>query len=433
MIAVSLFSCGGVSDLALKKIGFNVITASELILERAEVYKYNFPETNMIVGDIWEKKNKIVEDSLNYSSHIDLVIATPPCQGMSKSGKSSRVKEGRTIVSSDPRNLLIIPTMYCVEKISPDVFILENVPEIEHTYIVDPKDNSIISIMEYVCKALGSSYHVSKQVIDFANYGVPQRRQRYLAIFTKKMELINRLKEKGSLFPRETHSKTNENGKKRWLTVRDCIGSFPKLDAKNKELAKNNHLNLHEVPVLKGSKYLWVSNTPEGKSAFDNQCINHSCLYQGNDVFPFNKKSTDQSKIYCSKCGSLLPRPIVKENNKYRLMKGFETAYSRMDWDKPAPTITTLFSYVCSNRKIHPDQNRALSMYEAIHLQTISDFPFFFQRADKLKLRNTGIRDMIGESIPPRGLLSILEHVFNDDQNISANPTQKNEGQLSLF
>jgi len=114
-------------------------------------------------------------------------------------------------------------------------------------------------------------------------------------------------------------------------------------------------------------------------------------------------------------------------------MKGFETAYSRMDWDKPAPTITTLFSYVCSNRKIHPDQNRALSMYEAIHLQTISDFPFFFQRADKLKLRNTGIRDMIGESIPPRGLLSILEHVFNDDQNISANPTQKNEGQLSLF
>lgn len=58
MKAISLFACGGIGDLGLRHAGFDVIVANELIDERAQVFKHNYPETHMIIGDIWEKKTR---------------------------------------------------------------------------------------------------------------------------------------------------------------------------------------------------------------------------------------------------------------------------------------------------------------------------------------------------------------------------------------
>ena len=49
-------------------------------------------------------------------------------------------------------------------------------------------------------------------------------------------------------------------------------------------------------------------------------------------------------------------------------------------------------------------------MYEAFHIHTISDFPYIWERADGQKLSDSTIRDIIGESIPPRGLFVIFNH-----------------------
>ncbi len=81
--AVSLFSCIGVGEYYLKDIGIDVVLANEIEPKRCDTYSYFHPSTKMVCGDITDKKVKqqILKESLGLN--IDLVIATPPCQGMS--------------------------------------------------------------------------------------------------------------------------------------------------------------------------------------------------------------------------------------------------------------------------------------------------------------------------------------------------------------
>ena len=64
MKAISLFACGGIGDLGLQHAGFEVLVANELLEERAEVFKFNYPNTRMIVGDIEDKQQEIVASTI---------------------------------------------------------------------------------------------------------------------------------------------------------------------------------------------------------------------------------------------------------------------------------------------------------------------------------------------------------------------------------
>ena len=77
-----------------------------------------------------------------------------------------------------------------------------------------------------------------------------------------------------------------------------------------------------------------------------------------------------------------------------------------MRWDEPAPTLTRNFPFEASDNKLHPDQNRPLSIYEATVLQTIADYDFSFE-IDGRPVNRKIIADVIGESVPPR-LIDIL-------------------------
>lgn len=432
MNAISLFACGGIGDLSLRHAGFEVVVANELIEERAEVFKFNYPNTQMIIGDIWQKQQEIIEtvkEKLG-KNNLDLVFATPPCQGMSKNGRGKLLNAVRQGLKPkiDERNLLIIPTLNIFLAIGAHTLVLENVPEMENTYIPNPYDNGeMIGILDFIKQSLGSDFSSSIRVIEFADYGVPQCRQRLLSIFTKHPKLKKHLQITGSLFPEKTHSKTGKPLLP-WQTVRDAIAHLPILDAGCAETAKHKFIPYHYVPLLDEEKYFWVKNTPKEKSAFDNQCVNPACLFDKNpthgatvDEQGVNRYNTE-TPLYCVKCGQLLPRPWVKENEQYRIMKGYTSAYKRMGWDSPASTLTRNLSYACSDNKVHPEQNRVLSLYEAMILHTITAYEFYWQRADGKKVSDKLIRELIGESIPPVGLEKIFLHLAKILQNVELSP-----------
>ena len=255
-------------------------------------------------------------------------------------------------------------------------------------------------------------------MIDVADYGVPQHRKRLLTVLGKGPKAKEYFENNGSLMPAPTHSETATLVTDSWVTVRDAIGSLPALRAEKGKNVDKQFNPLHKVPLLDDKKLFWVDNTPEGQTAFNNQCV--ECGYQGNkthgashDEDGINKAHTD-TPLYCEKCGALLPRPWVedKKTGEKRLMKGYTSAYKRMYWDEPASTLTQNFQYACSDNKLHPEQTRVLSLYEGLVIQSIAEYDFNFVVGGK-QVSDGIIRDTIGESVPPRVIDLICRNILS--------------------
>ena len=410
--AISLFCSSGIGDLALRRVGIDVLVANELVRERSDLFKNNFPTTHLIEGSIWEKRNEIINKTVELlkGSTLDFALVTPPCQGMSKNGRGKLLAEIRAGRRSkvDDRNMLIIPSLEIIKKLQPTTVVFENVPEMINTVI--PFEDNLIGIVELIKLEL-SDWLVEAQIVEFADYGIPQKRQRLITVATKDERLLNSFNTEGTLFPKATHSANGCLFTEKWKTVRDVISDFEPLDALNKPKSEVNQL--HYVPKLDKTKYFWVSNTPQGKSAFDNQCIECGCKKNPTHSARKNHEGVNRASIetpiHCLSCGKLLPRPVVTKNGQTRLMKGFTSAYKRMAWDSPASAITRNFPYACSDNKLHPEQNRTLSVLEALALHSIDPNEYKFEYINGKKAGSVAIRDTLGESVPPK----FLEILFN--------------------
>lgn len=161
-------------------------------------------------------------------------------------------------------------------------------------------------------------------------------------------------------------------------------------------------------------------------------------MYQGNPIHGCkrNNEGINQSKkdtpIYCVKCGSLLPRPSVEKDGSIRLMNGFTSAYKRMSWDEPASTLTQNFQYACSDNKLHPSQNRVLSLQEGLIIQTISNYEYSFEINGRL-VKEGLIRDTIGESVPPLIIDKICAHIGDIEEGNVKIQVKKSKRNVTLF
>jgi DNA (cytosine-5)-methyltransferase 1 len=418
MLGVSLFSSVGISDLALQANGISVIVANELLPKRSAVFRRNFPDVFHINGDIVDNSEAIVSATLARlkGKKLDFLIATPPCQGMSPNGMGkllSEIKAGRR-TQFDPRNQLIIPTLAICDNLQPETIIFENVANMQNT-LISSHSGEPINIMHYIQKSLGQQYTVAFKVVEFADYGVPQRRQRLITICTKNKNLIRYLNHHGCFLPPPTHSKEGDLRPK-WRSVRQAIAHLPPLDACSDVLAQSS-IPFHNVPVLEDKKYYWVSHTPPEKGAFDNQCV--QCGYTGNPTHSSQKdrhgvnKASRKTPLYCLRCSALLPRPWVYRQGSYSLMSGFTSAYKRMAWDLPASTLTSNLQYACSDHKLHPEQHRVLSLYEAFIIHTLDKYTFHWEGESGNPVAKTLIAEAIGESVPPYGLDVIVKHLVS--------------------
>lgn len=419
LTAISLFTSGGIGDLALRDAGFEILVSNEKLADRHAVFHYNFPSTQAITGDVWKSLDLLERTTLEQlrGDELTLFYATPPCQGMSKNGRGkliSGIRAGRK-PPMDERNRLIIPTMELAKRLSPQILVFENVPEMAETIIVTEAGEAV-NILDYIRQQLGPEYDGHAEVVEFADYGVPQCRQRLITVFSRSPELIQWLHDFGSFMPPRTHSEKGRGSTKPWVTVRQTIDGLPPLDAATAEQACSN-VPYHRVPLLDEMKYWWVKNTAPERSAFDNQC--DSCGYDRNPTHAARRdenginRASRETPLHCVKCGAMLPRPSVQKDGKFILMKGYTSAYKRMSFDKPASALTRNLSYACSDNKLHPDQHRVLSLFEAFRIHTVDQFPYQWKRKDGRRVSDKTIREIIGESIPPAGFKVIVKHLFD--------------------
>ena len=450
--AHSFFSGGGFGDLGVE-FGCNlpVLTACELLQDRADLIRHNFPQSHVFEGDIWPLRGEIVSklDKMLQGYHPWLMLLSPPCQGMSSNGAGriqSAIRSGKR-APEDERNRLILPGLEMVERFKPDWFILENVKRMENTIIrneLDEPENILDTITR---RTLPLGYTVRSTVLDFRKLGVPHNRERLITIGCRLPEITRIVPPKKEIFsksPSYLHPISNfgPGCDNNFLTMFDVIGHLPELDAQSKLSDANDPL--HRVPKWNDKHYLWMSNTPEGKSALENnQC--KSCSYENSD-----------SDLYC-KCGELLPKPSTLRKNwkcncgeivsiskpkcqacgsnatdeiveRLELIRAFKTSYRRLRLNQPASTLTMNSGVISSDMKGHPTQNRVLSLREILILSTfeqsrVSKFPwsgkYSFGNYEKQTAEDKIIRQVVGESIPPLASATIVRRLMEIDSRVN--------------
>lgn len=371
--ALSLFANVGIAETYFDNIGIEVVVANELVEQRANFYRHLYPNAEMITGDITQKSIFDTVVSGACMKHVDLIIATPPCQGMSCAGRKD---------PKDPRNFLIYYAVEAVKKIKPKFVIIENVAMQQHTQILY-KDESIY-IPQYVESELGALYDFNEnRIVNTMEYGVPQSRQRYIYLLALKSEKVKW----------EFPEKSNHI-----ITMKEAIGDLPSLDPLLRdendrwrfpdfEKKKEEGLKVskwHYPPVHSWKQVEWMMHTPTGLSAFKNE--------------------------------------IFYPKTKGRKVKGAPRTYMRMDWAKPATTIMQNSGVISAFSTVHPgrlivdseDENeriysdaRSLSIYELLILSSLPpDWNIPDWADDSL------IRKVIGEGIPPLLIRKALESLI---------------------
>lgn len=423
---VSLFSGAGIGDLGFRAAGVQFVAMCELKEDRSALANLNYPEARHFAQGIEEAAdafcNHVTAQLATAREELFVLSCTAPCQGMSKNGQGTLLNLIRRGVRPklDPRNRLILPALKIVQRLRPMWVVFENVIEMRNTVIED-EGQEVRPILDVIRDSLSPHGYVGAAYdVEFADYGIPQRRQRLITVYTREPEAVRRFKAGVPLIPSRTHAKYPKGKLCRWTSVDEALAGFPALDGQSKRTAACDGIPFHYVPVLDPKKYEWIRQTPPGRSAFDNQCANPQCGYQHNPVHGAShgtdgiNRAHKGTPLFCKQCGSLLPRPYTEERDgSKRIMSGYTSAYKRMVGSLPAPSLTRNFSYPCSDQKVHPTQNRVLSLAEAMRLQTIDSYtyrwgPVFVKMGKRTVKQNlvpdSLIRLVIGESVPPRFL-----------------------------
>lgn len=209
---ISLFSgCGGL-DYGFKNAGFQIIYANDIDAKVKETYEKNLGHKS--------DQRSIVDIPSKEIPKADGIIGGPPCQSWSLAGAMRGIK--------DKRGQLFYEYIRILKDKKPLFFVAENVPGIiSKTHL--PEFEKIIEKFEDI------GYNISYKLLNARDYGVPQERKRVIIVGFHK-SLKRRFE-----FPEPTHIKNPNNRKylKKWLTLRDAIGSLPEA----KPAKEKNHAN----------------------------------------------------------------------------------------------------------------------------------------------------------------------------------------------
>lgn len=377
---IDLFAgCGGLSEgfyregfNALAHIEINSIACNSL---KTRMIHYGYKNYDKAVLNIDITRDDVIKqlDDVIKDQTVHLIIGGPPCQAYSTAGRA-RDPNG---MKTDPRNFLFESYVRILNHYKPNYFVFENVTGILSAEINGEK------IIDKVFKALSENYKVifnpDINILNAANYGVPQLRKRVIIIGVRKDledEPIDMYKSIVKTHYDPDMPESQRNNLNRYVTVEDAISELPKLNEGQGErvvdfISERNNDFLKAIVPENFNKLL------------DHVCRHHNAV----DV----ERYKEMSKNRWTFKELLEKRPDLRHNPP----RVFGNSYVVQWWDLPSKTIIAHL-YKDGNQFIHPDytQGRTLSVREAARLQSFpDDFIFEGSRTDQFK--------QIGNAVPP--------------------------------
>ena len=172
--SISLFSSAGIGDLGIEYgCSIPVAISAELVPERAALIRTNYPDCNVVEGDLRKTKKQVISAWKSENTGRPLLITlSPPCQGMSTNGAgkiAAEVRKGNR-PKHDERNKLLLPGLEVVKALQPEFFLIENVPNMKNTIVEWRKKPK--RLLDLIKPTVGKGYEIHSFVLDFADYGV---------------------------------------------------------------------------------------------------------------------------------------------------------------------------------------------------------------------------------------------------------------------
>lgn len=330
--AFDLYSGMGLASLGFKLAGFAIKAAVEVDEFRCATY-----ERNIGIRPIKDDMSAITGEGILSSAglkkgELDVLIGCPPCQAFSKLSDTRSIDPFK-----DRRSKQVMVFAEKVRDVKPKVVVFENV-----FGLLKGKGKKFF--LKYLSFIRNLGYETVYGILDSADFGVPQKRLRLVAISAQQEEIRARLKLPSmSLSPKaRTYPKS----------VRHAIGDLPPLEAGESDQKDPLHVaKAHSPRVLR-----MIRKIPK----------------DGGNRFA-------------------LPRRMWLPC--HRGLDGADNVYGRMWWDKPAPTITTRCTTPSCGRFLHPEQDRGITLREAFRFQTVPDG--FQVRGPQGK-----VAEMLGDAVP---------------------------------
>lgn len=380
MTYVTLFSSAGVGCHGFQMEGYRCIATNEIIERRMQVQRCNHKceyDSGYIVGDITSDviKQRIYSEIRKWkhkgNDRVDVIIATPPCQGISVINHKKNDKEIN-------RNSLVVESVEIIRQINPRFFIFENVMAFQKTLCIT-LDGRTVPIGEYVREVLGKDYVISGRILNFMNYGSNSSRTRTLMIGVDKAYRNN-------ITPYDLYPEFRPE-----KTLREVIYDFPRLEWG--EIYIDDFY--HAFRTYKSEMREWIHDLKEGESAFDND--------------------SPEKRPHRVVNGQIVEN-IRKNRDKY----------TRQPWDRFIQCVHTRNDQLAAQNTIHPEQDRVYSIRELMAMMTIpDDFRWVDmsleelnalsneEKLDVYKSHEMNIRQCLGEAVPTEIMRQLAAAIRN--------------------
>ena len=222
MKVVSLFSGAGGLDLGFLQAGHTIIWANDFFSDAVETYRNNIGN-HIVDDDIHNIPSEIIPD-------CDIVIGGFPCQGFSVANTKRTVE--------DRRNVLYKQMIRVINDKKPSFFLAENVKG-----LLNLAKGSVIKIITEDFTAIG--YKVKYQVLNAADYGLPQMRQRVIIVGVRNDIGFE------YTFPQKQYNEDGTGGLNRWVSVKEALQNLP--DPDNPNALTNHDYSKYKITI---NKYL---------------------------------------------------------------------------------------------------------------------------------------------------------------------------------
>ena len=340
--------CGGIS-CGFEMAGFEIIGGIDFNKDATDTFKLNFPSADVRCSDISTLLDKDIKKSYR---GVDVIVGGPPCQGFSTANRYQKETD-------DPRNKLFFQYIRFVNILKPKVVLIENVRGIL------TKDNGYAK--ERITTLLKElNYELSMQVLDAAEYGVPQYRKRAIIVGIRQ-DFLNELFDFRLLKPEPR------------VTVAEALSDlYPEeIDLLNKRRVESKATCAYQEYLKEGSEFVY----------------DHEIHYPASIV---------QERISYVKQGGNwrdVPEYLWPSNRKNR----HSSAYKRLSENTQSCTIDTGNAH---SNYFHPLYNRIPSIRESARLQSFPDkFQFEGSRGSRFR--------QVGNAVPPLLAKAIADAIMS--------------------